>query len=377
VSKVLFAISDTGGGHRSAAEAMIAALSKVDPNAQCTITDLLRAADVPMIRNAPEIYDYWSTRRMWVYDLFWRLTNEPYRIDVLSAIVFPRARKNIKRILRELSPDMVVVAHPLAVCLMCKARREMMANWPVVTVVTDLATIHASWAYDECDAYFVPTFEAYNALLKYGISESKIIYSGFPVHPKFLEGKIAKQEARLQLKIDPSRFTVLLTSGGAGGGKVQETLETLEAYFPAIQVLAVTGNNKNLFTSLNEREGANEWTRVYGFVDNMELLMSASDLVISKAGPGTIMEVMSMQRELIVTGALGVQETGNIDYVVNNRLGYYCPDAASLRKAVHEISERSALADIPQSKTEVKIEGSAQIAAALLEHIAENGSKSA
>ena len=92
VSKVLFAISDTGGGHRSAAEAMIAALSKVDPNAQCTITDLLRAADVPMIRNAPAIYDYWSTRRMWVYDLFWRLTNEPYRIDVLSAIVFSRAR---------------------------------------------------------------------------------------------------------------------------------------------------------------------------------------------------------------------------------------------------------------------------------------------
>jgi len=160
---------------------------------------------------------------------------------------------------------------------------------------------------------------------------------------------------------------VLLTAGGAGGGKMQETLATVEEYFPAIQVLLVTGNNKTLFTALNEREGTSAQTHIYGFVNNMEMLMAASDLVIGKAGPGTIMEVVSMQRELIVTGGLGVQESGNIDYVVNNRLGHYCPEPTSICKAVREISSRGNLMDSLERKTSVKNQGSTQIAMELFE----------
>ena len=165
---ILFVISDTGGGHRSAAEAMIEAVRRVDGDrARCSVTDLLRETEVPLVRSAPEIYGYCSTRQIWLHDLFFRFTNEPQRIDLLSKLVYAKARENIKRVIRENRPDLVVVAHPLALRLMCAARREMRAQFPLITVVTDLATIHASWAFNESDLYLVPTQEAHQALLNH------------------------------------------------------------------------------------------------------------------------------------------------------------------------------------------------------------------
>ncbi|MHC1759404.1 MAG: glycosyltransferase [Negativicutes bacterium] len=335
---ILFVISDTGGGHRSAAEAMIEAIRRVDGNrARCSITDLLRETSVPLVRSAPEIYGYCSTRQIWLHDLFFRFTNEPQRIDLLSKLVYSKARENIKRVIREHRPDLVVVAHPLALRLMCAARREMRAQFPLITVVTDLATIHASWAFNESDLYLVPTREAHQALLNHGIPEHKLMNTGFPVHPKFFDPQESQSAIRQKLAIDPERKTVLLTSGGAGGGKVQEFVEAIETRRPDWQTLVVTGNNKELYATLKNREESFPLTHVYGFVRNMERLMMAADVVATKAGPGTIMEARALGRPLVVTGAVGLQETGNIDYVSNNRYGLFAPDGTSLIKALEMI----------------------------------------
>jgi UDP-N-acetylglucosamine:LPS N-acetylglucosamine transferase len=227
------------------------------------------------------------------------------------------------------------VAHPLAVRLMCAARREMRSSWSLVTVVTDLATIHASWAFaDNSDRYYVPTLEAQQALLNYGVSLDRIVYSGFPVHPKFLSNVSGREQARQELGIRKDRTTVLVTSGGAGGGKVGDIVSAIETARPNWQTLVVTGNNRALFRALVERGQAPVNTHVYGFVNKMETLMAAADVVVTKAGPGTIMEALSLSRPLIVTGAVGLQETGNISYVENNKFGIYCPEPDNIVEAI-------------------------------------------
>ena len=364
---ILFVISDTGGGHRSAADAMIEAVRRVDGDrARCSITDLLRETAVPLVRSAPEIYGYCSTRQIWLHDLFFRFTNEPQRIDLLSKLVYSKARENIKQVIRENRPDLVVVAHPLALRLMCAARREMRAQFPLITVVTDLATIHASWAFNESDLYLVPTWEAHQALLNHGIPEYKLIHTGFPVHPKFFGQQESQDLIRRKLAINPEKKTVLLTSGGAGGGKVQEFVEAIETQRPDWQTLVVTGNNRELYNTLKRRETSSPLTHVYGFVHNMERLMIAADVVATKAGPGTIMEARALRRPLVVTGAVGLQETGNIDYVSKNRYGLFAPNAVSLIKALDSLSS-------PQSAPEQKLhtnaveDGATRIADVILE----------
>lgn len=364
---ILFVISDTGGGHRSAADAMIEAVRRLDGDrARCSITDLLRETAVPLVRSAPEIYGYCSTRQVWLHDLFFRFTNEPQRIDLLSKLVYAKARENIKQVIRTSRPDLVVVAHPLALRLMCIARREMRAQFPLITVVTDLATIHASWAYNESDLYLVPTWEAHQALLNHGLPAHKLIYTGFPVHPKFFDSQDNQRAIRDRLAIDPHKKTVLLTSGGAGGGKIKDFVESIETQRPDWQSLVVTGNNRELFASLKNRPAAPSQTHVFGFVHNMERLMLAADVVATKAGPGTIMEARALQRPLVVTGAVGLQETGNIDYVSKNRYGLFAPDSISLIKALDSLGSGQRDAETNRQQDRVE-DGATRIAGVILE----------
>ena len=58
--RILFIISDTGGGHRSAANAIATSLTSLDPEIRFEMVDLLRASRLPGIRNAPEIYALFS-----------------------------------------------------------------------------------------------------------------------------------------------------------------------------------------------------------------------------------------------------------------------------------------------------------------------------
>ncbi|RMG49841.1 MAG: galactosyldiacylglycerol synthase, partial [Chloroflexi bacterium] len=85
---VLFAISDTGGGHRSAAVAISAALEQMSgASITWAIEDLLQATNVPGVRSAPGLYDQLSTRWLKLYNFSFQLTNSQSTVSFLSRIV--------------------------------------------------------------------------------------------------------------------------------------------------------------------------------------------------------------------------------------------------------------------------------------------------
>lgn len=333
--KFLFAISDTGGGHRSAASAIIAAIQQKH-DTLCIITDFLQATKFPGLEKAPEIYDYCSKNQLWLNNLFFKKTNNVSRINALTKMVYLQSRQHIEQELSKTQPDAVVAVHPLVIGLLKLARHRLQAKWPIITVVTDLVTIHASWATPGADLYLVPTAEAAEALHEYGIPVNRIVKTGFPIHPKHQQNKLTQSQARKVLDLKDSSFTVLFTGGGVGAGSMDEWVNCLETQCFGKQILVVTGKNKALYNKLRNRNLPS--TRVYGFVDNMEVLMAASNVIITKAGPGTIMESVVMHRPLIVTEAVGIQETGNIDFVTRNQLGYYCNDPLLACQKINELA---------------------------------------
>ncbi len=323
---ILFAISDTGGGHRAGAAAICAALEqKAGDSATGHIVDLLASTGFPLVRDASDLYDQLSTRWLPVFDFFYQLTDGRRRIDALTQIVYLQAHRNIVRVLEETRPQLVVSVHPLANRLIGNTRRKYRLSFRFITVVTDLVSLHAAWADPDAELCIVPTEEAYARMLKTGMPESKLLLSGFPVHPKFTAYTRPKHEARAALGLAIEPFTVLVTSGGVGSGNLREMVVELERTYPQQQFLVVTGKNAALRQELEALElGAN--VRIYGFVDNMEELMAASDIIITKAGPGTLMEALVMRRPVIVTQAVGMQERGNIDLVLEPRAWRVLPD---------------------------------------------------
>jgi 1,2-diacylglycerol 3-beta-galactosyltransferase len=63
-----------------------------------------------------------------------------------------------------------------------------------------------------------------------------------------------------------------------------------------------------------------------GFITNMAEYMVASDVLISKAGPGTISEAAALSLPVMLTSFLPGQEEGNVDYDVEGGSGAYCQD---------------------------------------------------
>ena len=357
--RILFIISDTGGGHRSAANAIAAELGE---KAECRLVDLLRSSGLPGIRNAPELYGFFSSGHIWLHNLLFRLFDSMPVMNWVSSLLYKIARSRIQELIDDFLPDVVVVIHPLAVRPMCAFRDDTNASWPVVTVVTDLVSIHASWVSPRADLYLMPTPEAVKLAEKLGLSKEKVHLSGFPVHPRFLTPPLERAAAKELLGIDPGCFTALIASGGAGGGRVSELVDELESGCSACALLVVTGRNETLKKRLEQRSPQPQNTKIYGFVTNMELLMAACDVVVTKAGPGTIMEAAAFSRRLVLTGAVGLQETGNIDFVISSGLGVHCPrpgDAA--REVSRMVANRQS--SLP---TGGKYAGTADIAAQLL-----------
>jgi len=110
-----------------------------------------------------------------------------------------------------------------------------------------------------------------------------------------------------------------------------------KAHLP-IQVIVVTGRNKALQGKFNQIEFGTP-TKVYGFVDKMPELMHAADIIVTKAGPGTIVEALNSNLPIIITNALPGQEEGNVDYVVRNQVGWMVKRPKDLSRAVQRLIE--------------------------------------
>ena len=311
---VLFALSDTGGGHRAVSSALAAEIThQTDGTVSSGIADVLSHIRLPFVRSAPGIYDRLSVDFGRVYDAGFALTNSPARVGWIAKTVYALGRNAIAELLQEAAPRMVVVTHPVLLAhLACWARCDFGFNYRVVTVVTDPVSFHAGWSCRDVDACIVFTEAARDRLAKLGVPRDRIQLGGFPVHPSFDREAMSRAEARMVLGLPSDRFTVLITGGLAGVGFRASLAQALDARGDT-QTLVVAGHNQGMLRTLTERTNAAR-TRVYGPVSNMATLMAAADVVVTKAGPSTLMEALALRKPAIITRAVGAQEVDNVSY---------------------------------------------------------------
>lgn len=319
--QVCLFMSDTGGGHRSAGRAIEAALSLRYPNTfACNFFDAFRACGCFPWNRAPEIYPLWVRYHEPSWNLFVILTDRLVATRLgrrqLPRLAAPRVRQAAQR-LGVL--DAIVVLHPafneLAVALRRRAARE----FPIVTVVTDLASPHSAWYHPDVDRCLVPCEPAYRRGLDLGLSQDKLRVVGHPAHPRFSLYEGGKVRARQDLGWEAGRPRVLLLGGGEGMGGIEQVARAIDREELPAEIVIVAGRNQ----ALAERLRQYPWripARVYGFVTNLEVLMRASDVFVGKPGPGVIAEAAISGLPMILFGGMA-QERPNIPFVVEAGAG--------------------------------------------------------
>lgn len=321
---IIFLFSDTGGGHRSAAQAIIEALELEYPG-QTThqMIDVFREYAPPPLHKAPEIYPPLS-RMPSVWGMGYHLSDGPRRTRFFYQAIWPYIRWGLQRLIREHPADLIVSVHQLVNAPMTRALSNSKRNIPFTTVVTDLVSTHAAWYSKQADRIVVPTNAAYRRALNMGIRPEQMQVIGLPVADRFCQPVGDRSEIRARLGWPQHLPIVLLVGGGEGMGPLEATAHAIDEAGLPVTLVIVAGRNKKL----KERLDRYDWqipTLVYGFVQEMPDFMRAADILATKAGPGTICEAFIAGLPLILYSRLPGQEDGNVNYVVDNGAGVWAP----------------------------------------------------
>lgn len=343
--RVLLLISDTGGGHRSAADAIVAGLSEVDTGPhgehfsfEYRIEDVAAHCSFPLSQLGPA---YSAALRFAppVYGALFHATNGRRRFRNVIRLLEPLYRERLRKLFQSYKPDVIVSVHPLLNHAALRARADAkMLQIPVITVVTDLGRVHEGWLVPDVDAVVVPAREVYQRAREKGIPANRIYQLGHPVHPKFEDISNTKAQCRIALGLPADKTIALLMAGGEGGGKLLPTTLALAKSKLPLHMVVVTGRNAALRTKLDElaRTLPTPMT-VLGYCDNIPELMRAADLLVTKAGPGAIAEASLAEVPVVVYDFIPGQEYGNLKYVENNGIGVVALTGTDVVRRVRSI----------------------------------------
>jgi len=332
---ILIIMSYTGGGHRSAARALQEALLQLAPQAQAHVIDIYAYLPFPISRFGG-LYGPIVQHSQGLWQLMWDLTHSPEKAERLVKVIAPLAKPTLCELLQRLRPDVVVSVYPLCTHALAQARRELSLSIPQITVVTDLVNIHPTWACPDVDYCVVPTEPARRQVLQYGVPPERVRVLGLPVGLRFGACQEAKDVLRARLGLDPDLWTLLLMGGAEGVGPLFEATCALDESDLPIQIIVVTGHNEKLHHEM----AAAFWRKpvhLFGFVENMWELMGASDLLLTKAGPGTICEGLNAGLPILIIDALPGQEAGNAEYVVSQGVGLLIDALPTLVPTLREL----------------------------------------
>ncbi|MCB0210785.1 MAG: galactosyldiacylglycerol synthase [Anaerolineae bacterium] len=320
---ILFLMSDTGGGHRASAQAIEEAVHHLYPQRYTIIIEDMWKNHTPWPFNRmPNLYGWITGPGLPLWRVLWSMSAYAYVQNLLFILIFPFLVKSGAKYLGKVRPDLIVSVHPMMNHLGMAWLRAAGLNVPFITIVTDMVTFHPSWICPEVTRCIVPTDQARDRALKFGMPPEKVVVCGQPVGLKFIASNRDKTAIRRQLGLLTDRYTIMVMGGGEGFGKIYKVAREIAQQAPQAQLVIVAGRNQ----SLKHKLEAVTWeipTHIYGFVDNMPDLMRASDVLVTKAGPGTISEAFITGLPPVLLGYIPGQETGNVAYVQEHEAGVY------------------------------------------------------
>ena len=303
IPKILIITSNTGGGHRSAAAAIVAGVQKFLEGESYAVR-VVRAVEEShhLTARLVRLYNWILTNRQhWMKYFYWLVNH-----------VRPETREFFHKrcigfcaeLFERWCPHVVVSVHPLTQHIFGRVLKELKLEdrIPLVSVVTDPCYgFWKGWACDAVTLYLVASDEARRQLIDYGVAPEKIKISGMPVHPKFsFPGEEAAQAARRALGLDPEKFTVFVNAGWAGGGNIPQIFRELIRGELDVQAIFLAGKNEDLRAAAESMASEAPFPiKVIGYSDEIEKLMNAANVMISKLGGLTTFEAFACRVPII------------------------------------------------------------------------------
>lgn len=273
------------------------------------------------------------------YSIGWEITNRknPNKRD--SLLIHKTVKKtfdNLKKQIDDFLPDVIITTHPYSnVAISDMKKNGIIKNIKTVSVLTDYC-VHPFWeAAIEMDYVITPCSDTTDELIYRGYSKNQIKVMGLVVDDKFKK-IIKKVDARKILGIDDI-FTILIISGGNGIGNSVKLVKNLLKSRKTFQILCICGKNQKSKSKLEKFvEKSNiKNVKIYGFVNNVEVLMNSADCIFSRGGAISITEALNLNVPIIIREKMIINEKRNKLFLLKNKSAF----------AIEKIGESAKLID--------------------------------
>jgi 1,2-diacylglycerol 3-beta-galactosyltransferase len=340
MKRILILTADYGYGHRSAANAIAEALHETHGQ-ECEV-DIVNPLDDPrapaffrenqndydrLVREAPELYklgyQVGETR------LVSSLVNGTFTLTLFNVL---------REIIRQKQPDVIVCPYPFYQGILSVIFASEKHYIPLLTVVTDLATVNRLWFHPAADLCLVPTQTVYDLAIKAGLPPEKVKITGIPVRPDLVKRSQDQASLRLSLGWHPDLFTILAV-GSKRVEHLYDALRVLNHSELPLQLVVAAGGDDKLYRRLQETEWHVE-THCYNFVSEMGTFMRAAESILCKAGGLIVSEALACGLPMILVDVIPGQETGNADHVVAGNAGVLARDPIDVLETMYHWLEK-------------------------------------
>ena len=341
--KILIISSDTGGGHRSAAQALADGLQKFWQGESVAVRVIKAVEESHHITGKLVNFYNWVLRNKqhWMKYLYWainRFRPETRKFFLNQCIGFCREQ------FEKWCPHIIVSVHPLTQHIFARILKELnlAEQIPLVTVVTDPCYgFWKGWACNDVSLYLVANDDARRQLIDYGIVPEKIKISGMPIHPKFHEVNEADaRNARSAFGLDPEKFTVFVNAGWVGGGNIPKIFREFASGDLDVQAIFLAGKNEELRNEAEEIARTAKFPiKVIGYSDEIEKIMQSANVMISKLGGLTTFEALSCHLPIIADATTPPmpQEAGTVNLIARRGAGILLEKASDIVPTVQSL----------------------------------------
>jgi 1,2-diacylglycerol 3-beta-galactosyltransferase len=334
MKRVVLLYADTGGGHRSAAEAIARGIHLLyGDRYDVTLVNTIAQMSYPlnqMERSYPAVIN--GARIL--HQLIFYATNGRRRSWFIRKLYQISSADMATRVLQDHPADVYVSCSPIYSQVLPHYMRRAGSLAKLVVVATDLVSGHATNYTPDADFTVLPTEQALHEAIRNGVPPELTCITGQPVWPDLRQRMGDCSATRASLGFDAAIPMALLIGGGDGMGQIGPTARAIALSGLPLQLLVVCGRNEVVRRELDQLQSRLP-LKTLGFVTNVPELMGAADILITKAGAATVGEAFIARLPILLYDAVPGQEEGNVQYVVQEGAGAWCPSPRAVVRQLH------------------------------------------
>ena len=314
--KVLILSCGTGGGHNSAAKAILEEL--LSQGLEADFMEYLEIINSNLKDKVNEIYLKSTNNEGKTFKVAYKL-GEIYQKTNIKSPVYGLNQLNKNKLydyIKRNGYEYIITTHLFAAQALTAIKKEHRINF--TAVATDYVCI-PFWRETNPDFMITPSDELKSSFIDQGVKENKLIPLGIPVKRVYSEDYDIN-ECKKKVGLDINKRYVLLLTGSMGFGNVEEIVDELKNNIKDINLIVACGTNKELYEKLNKKDNV----IALEFTENIDLYMKSSDIILSKPGGLTTTEIAVLGKPFIHTMPIPGCENYNANFFESHKMSLKC-----------------------------------------------------